>query len=175
MPHFNNCSHLYKCLTQQVSLQAFITSTSGSLNNCLKTSVSLQQVSHFNKCLISKSVSLNRSVSLQQVSHSKVFHSTNVTQVPHFNKCLYSTSSYSTGVSLQEVSDFNKCLISTSVSLSGVSHFIKCFTSKNVSLTKCLTSIIVSTSVSLNEFLSTRLSLQQVAHSTSVLVNKCIT
>ena len=84
-------SHLNKCLTQQAPHS---------------TSVSLQQVSHFNKCIASTSVSL------QQVSYS-ISVSLNkclTQQVSHFNKCLALQVSYSTSGLL------NKRLTSTSVS-----------------------------------------------------------
>ena len=85
------------------------------------TSISLQQVYYFNKCITSTSVSLNKfltstSISLQQVFHYKCITSTSVSlqQVFHY-KCITSTSVSLNKCITQQVSHFNKCLTSTCV------------------------------------------------------------
>ena len=99
---------LQECKSQIILRGDWRCNTCG-INNCLtSTYVSLQQVSHFNKCLT------------QQVSH--------------FKNCLTSTCvslqkvSHSTSVSLQKNSHFKKCFTSTSVSLN------KYIISKSISL-----------------------------------------
>ena len=106
-------------------------STSVSISKCLtSTSVSLQQMSHFNKFLLSTTFSLNKcltstSVSLQQASH--------------FNKCLTHQVSQSASVSLQLVSHFSKCPTSTSFSFQQLSHFNNFLTQQVSHFNKCLT------------------------------------
>ena len=87
-----------------------------------------QQVSHFNKCITSTSISLQQVSDLTSAtSTSDNSTSVSLEQVCHFNKCLTSASDTSTSVSLnkcltQQVSHFNNCLTQQ------VSHFNKCFT-----------------------------------------------